>query len=154
MTRDLSECRYSTEYNSVINDGGSGFAVAKMLPVATVGGFVFDTQDIPESERVDEPICTLSFMARADVAGDRVHAEIWGSKYLEDFTLTTEWQIFSMTYGFVNAKLPNVYFNGIIGNSGAVYMALPMAVRGTTPAAWAPADGEFLPGGGWCSDER
>lgn len=28
-----------------------------------------------------------------------------------------------------------------------------MLVEGTTPAAWAPADGETMPGGG-CSDER
>lgn len=28
----------------------------------------------------------------------------------------------------------------------------PMLVEGTTPAAWAPAEGESLPGGG-CSDE-
>ena len=147
-TRDLSGCHYPTNKISVIQDHDLGFAVARLMPTETVHGLIFDTQDIPESERVDKPICTLSFMARADVAGDIIHSEVWGSRYTLDTTLGTDWKIVTMPYGFVNAKLTNVFFNGKEGNSGAVYLALPMAVRGTTPAAWAPAEGETLAGGG------
>lgn len=146
-TRDLSGCHYPTNKISVIQDHDLGFAVARLTPTETVHGLIFDTQDIPESERVDKPICTLSFMARADVDGDKIHSEVWGSRYILDTTLGTDWKIVTMPYGFVNAKLTNVFFNGKEGNSGAVYLALPMAVRGTTPAAWAPAEGETLAGG-------
>ena len=152
-TRDLSGCHYPTDKISVTQDSDLGFAVARLTPTTTAGGLIFDTQDIPESERLNKPICTLSFMARADVAGDTIHSEVWGSKYALDTTLGTDWKIVTMPYGFVNAKHTNVFFNGKKGNSGAVYLALPMAVRGTTPAAWAPAEGEELAGGG-CSHER
>lgn len=89
----------------------------------------------------------LSFWARADVAGDKIHSEVWGSLYTLDTTLTTEWQQVVMPYGIRNAKQLEVYFWGLGTNSGTVHVALPMCVRGDTPAAWAPADGETLAGG-------
>ena len=89
----------------------------------------------------------LSFFARADVAGDRIHSEVWGSKYMLDTTLTTEWRYVSMPYGICKADHRDVYFWGLGTNSGTVHVALPMCVRGTEPAAWAPAEGETLAGG-------
>lgn len=94
----------------------------------------------------------LSFWARADVDGDRVHSEVWGSLYTLDTTLTTEWQQVVMPYGIRAANNLQVYFWGSNANSGTVHVALPMCVRGDTPAAWAPAEGETLAGG--CSHER
>jgi hypothetical protein len=90
----------------------------------------------------------LSFFARADVAGDKIHSDVWGSKYMLDTELTTEWQQVVMPYGIVNADHREVYFHGLGTNSGTVHAALPMCVRGTEPAAWAPAEGETLAGGG------
>lgn len=90
----------------------------------------------------------LSFFARADVAGDRIHSDVWGSKYMLDTELTTEWQQVVMPYGIVNADHREIFIYGLGTNSGTVYMALPMCVRGTEPAAWAPAEGETLAGGG------
>lgn len=152
-TADLSGCHYPTDKISVSQDPGLGFAVARLTPTTTVGGLVFKSQDVPESERVSGAAFCLSFLARADVAGDRIHSEVWGSRYMLDATLGTGWRLVTMPYGFVNAKYPQVFFNGVAGNSGAVYLALPMANRGTTPAAWAPAEGESLAGGG-CVHER
>lgn len=147
-TADLSGCHYPTDKISVSQDPGLGFAVARLTPTTTGGGLVFKSQDVPESERVSGAAFCLSFLARADVAGDRIHSEVWGSRYMLDATLGTGWRLVTMPYGFVNAKYPQVFFNGVAGNSGAVYLALPMANRGTTPAAWAPAEGESLAGGG------
>ena len=90
----------------------------------------------------------LSFWARADVDGDGVHSEVWGSLYMLDTTLTTEWQQVVMPYGIRRADQRRVYFWGLGTNSGTVHVALPMCVRGTEPAAWAPAEGETLAGGG------
>lgn len=95
----------------------------------------------------------LSFWARADVAGDKIHSEVWGSKYILDTTLTTEWRLVSMPYGIVKVTRRDVFFWGLNANSGTVHVALPMCVRGDTPVAWAPAEGETLAGGG-CSHER
>ena len=53
-----------------------------------------------------------------------------------------------MPYGIRKADARNVYFWGLGTNSGSVHVALPMCVRGDTPAAWAPAEGETLAGGG------
>lgn len=39
------------------------------------------------------------------------------------------------------------------GKESTLYIADPMLCEGTEPHAWAPAEGESLPGGG-CSDER
>lgn len=146
-TQDLSGCSFPIDKISVTQDTSLGFAVARLTPTTTIDGLIFRTQDVPESERVNEPIFTLSFMARADVAGDIIHSEVWGSRYFLETTLGTDWKFVTMPYGFVNAKLPTVFFNGNTGNSGAVYLALPMAIRGTQPAAWAPAEGEKLAGG-------
>lgn len=147
-TRDLSGCYYPTENVSVSQDSGLGFAVARLTPTTTAGGLVFGTQDVPESERVSDAAFCLSFLARADAAGDLIHSEVWGSRYMLDTTLGTGWELVTMPYGFVSADNPEVFFNGASGNAGAVYMALPMANRGATPAAWAPAEGESLDGGG------
>ena len=89
----------------------------------------------------------LSFWARADVAGDKIHSEVWGSLYTLDTELTTEWQQVVMPYGIVNADQRDVYFWGLGTNSGSVHVALPMCVLGTEPATWAPAEGETLAGG-------
>lgn len=95
----------------------------------------------------------LSFWARADVAGDRIHSEVWGSLYVLDAELTTEWQQVVMPYGIVNADHREIFIWGLGTNSGTVHVALLMCVRGTEPAAWAPAEGEGL-AGGWCAHER
>lgn len=89
----------------------------------------------------------LSFFARADVDGDKIHSEVWGSLYMLDTTLTTEWRQVVMPYGIVRADSRDVFFWGLDTNSGTVHVALPMCVRGTEPAAWAPAEGETLAGG-------
>jgi hypothetical protein len=88
-TRDLGGCHHPKEEISVAHDGGLGFAVARLAPTTTAGGLVFDDQDVPESERAGGAAFCLSFLARADVAGDRIHSEVWGSRYALDATLGT-----------------------------------------------------------------
>jgi hypothetical protein len=73
---------------------------------------------------------------------------VWGSRYVLDATLGTGWRLVTMPYGIVRADERTVFLWGPDTNSGDVHVALPMANRGTTPAAWAPAEGEGLPGGG------
>ena len=121
--------------------------------VADIGaGGLRGIEFLTSSHRADARVTSgaeyvLSFWARADVAGDKIHSEVWGSLYRLDTTLTTEWQQVVMPYGIRNADERTVYFWGLATNSGTVHVALPMCVRGTEPAAWAPADGESLAGG-------
>lgn len=126
--------------------------------VADLGAGKWGISFPTESHRADARATSgaeyvLSFWARADVAGDKIHSEVWGSLYVLDAELTTGWRLVTMPYGIRKADARNVYFWGLGTNSGAVHVALPMCVRGTTTAAWAPAEGETLAGGG-CSDER
>ena len=121
--------------------------------VADIGTGKWCARFKTESHRADARVTSgaeyvLSFWARADVAGDKIHSEVWGSKYRLDTTLTTEWRLVSMPYGIVNVERRDVFFWGLDTNSGTVHMAFPMCVRGTKPAAWAPADGETLTGEG------
>jgi hypothetical protein len=121
--------------------------------VATLGvgrwGIRFDTSHHLADARATSGVeYSLSFWARADVAGDKVHSEVWGSRYVLDATLGTGWRLVTMPYGIVRADERTVFLWGPDTNSGDVHVALPMANRGTTPAAWAPAEGEGLPGGG------
>lgn len=127
--------------------------------VADLGAGQWGIKFPTESHRADARATSgaeyvLSFWARADVAGDKIHSEVWGSLYMLDAELTTEWRLVTMPYGIRKADARDVFFWGLGTNSGAVHVALPMCVRGTEPAAWAPAEGETLAGGGGCSHER
>lgn len=92
---------------------------------------------------------TVSFLAKAKHAGDRIHAEFWGSIYTENFTLTEDWKMYSIQVGVVNASNLYMYFWGTSGNQDVVWLTMPMMVHSLTPAAWAPAAGETLSGGGY-----
>lgn len=65
----------------------------------------------------------LSFWARADVDGDKIHSEVWGSLYVLDAELTTEWRQVVMPYGIRKADHRAVYFWGLGTNSGTVHAA-------------------------------
>jgi hypothetical protein len=126
--------------------------------VADLGAGQWGINFPTESHRADARATSgaeyvLSFWARADVDGDMVHSEVWGSVYALNAKLTTEWQQVVIPYGIIKADQRNVFFWGFDTNSGSVHVALPMCVRGDQPAAWAPAEGEELAGGG-CSHER
>ena len=126
-----------------------GAAVADCNTGGNTGGIYFPN----DANRADARVTSgaeyvLSFFARADVAGDRIHSDVWGSKYMLDTTLTTEWRQVVMPYGIVNADHREIFIYGLRTNSGTVHVALPMANRGTEPAAWAPYSGESLAGGG------
>lgn len=119
-----------------------------MLPGAsTLQSACFRTLDGVE-EATGNAEYVLSFMAKADVAGDRLHAEVWGSRWLKDYELGSGWKRYSMAFGIVNASNLLTYFAGLESNSGGVYVALPMAERGLVPHQWAPAEGESVSGGG------
>lgn len=126
-----------------------GAAVADCNTGGNTGGIYFPNDASMADARVTSGAeYVLSFFARADVAGDRIHSDVWGSKYMLDTELTTEWQQVVMPYGIVNADHREIFIYGLRTNSDTVHVALPMCVRGTEPAAWAPADGETLAGGG------
>lgn len=126
-----------------------GAAVADCNTGGNTGGIYFPNDaNMADARATSGAEYVLSFFARADVAGDKIHSDVWGSKYMLDTELTTEWQQVVMPYGIVNAYHREIFIYGLGTNSGTVHVALPMCVRGTEPAAWAPADGETLAGGG------
>ncbi len=141
-SHDLSTVTWDAN-SSLSDERFYGAAVADLR--AGRGGIYF----LPSANRSDARVTSgaeyvLSFWARADVDGDGVHSEVWGSRYTLDTTLTTEWRLVTMPYGIVHSGNRQVFFWGLSTNSGIVHVALPMCVRGATPAAWAPAEGETL----------
>lgn len=144
---DLSTSRWYNKGKAKRSD--KAFLGATVVDCGAGGGISFPN----DANRTDARVTSgaeyvLSFFARADVAGDRIHSEAWGSKYMLDTKLTTEWQQVVMPYGIVKADHREIFIFGLNTNSGTVHAALPMCVRGTKPAAWAPAEGETLSGGG------
>ena len=87
----------------------------------------------------------LSFFARADVAGDKIHSDVWGSKYMLDTELTTEWQQVVMPYGIVNAYHREIFIYGL---RGAPDVRARHRARRVGARRWRDA------GRGGCSHER
>ena len=84
----------------------------------------------------DQPV-TWTVWAKADNAGDRLHTELWGGGGLTDQPLTTNWKLYKFT-GHRNINYHDLFFWGVAGNKGKVYIALPFAVVGNTIGTWSP----------------
>ncbi len=84
----------------------------------------------------DQPV-TWTVWAKADNAGDRLHTELWGGGGFTDQPLTTNWKLYKFT-GHRNINYHYLYFWGVAGNKGNIYVALPFAVVGNTVGTWSP----------------
>lgn len=85
----------------------------------------------------DNALLTWSVYAKADIAGDKFHTELWGGGGSTDQPLTTDWKLYKFS-GRRNASHPDFYLWGIIGNKGNIYVSLPVAVIGNTIGSWTP----------------
>lgn len=84
----------------------------------------------------DQPV-TWTVWAKADNAGDRLHTELWGGGGITDQPLTTNWKLYKFT-GHRNINYHDLFFWGVAGNKGNIYVALPFAVVGNTIGTWTP----------------
>lgn len=80
---------------------------------------------------------TSSFWAKADNAGDKARALLWGSPEPGDFALTTNWVRYTAvitSFSDANTNIDHsMYFFGVPdGNKGNVYIALPKLEKGPT----------------------
>ena len=80
----------------------------------------------------------FSFLARADVAGTKLHAELFGGGGMVNQTLTTEWVRYTST-GPLDGWYHSIYFWGV--GAGKIYMALPKLSTGDV-SIWTPAPSE------------
>ncbi len=90
-----------------------------------------------------------SLWAKADTAGDKAHAELWGNIGATDFALTTNWVRYTAVVtsrSDANTNLSHsMYFLGVpAGNIGNVYIAEPKLELGTTATDWCPNPAEIL----------
>ncbi len=122
---------------------------------------VHGTKDYPYSQGVTSAKTPIhleagDYVISAEVEGGGLgsyaYVSVWptdDSKSLGSIHPKTGYLIFSV------AEPADIYLWCCGAEKGATvdYRMRYMLVEGTTPAAWAPAEGESLPGGG-CSDER
>ncbi|MCT4383790.1 distal tail protein Dit [Lacticaseibacillus paracasei] len=102
---------------------------------------VLATQSFTDNS--NSTVYTVSFLAKADTAGDKAHCELFGSVGASDFTLTTSWQAFTAKLTYTTAR--RVYVGAAKGNKGSIYIARPKLEIGTTASPWSPnpADPEY-----------
>ena len=91
---------------------------------------------------------TSSFWAKADNAGDKARALLWGSPEPGDFALTTNWVRYTAvitSFSDANTNIDHsMYFFGVPdGNKGNVYIALPKLEKGPTATDWCPNPAEI-----------
>ena len=91
---------------------------------------------------------TVSFWARADNAGDKAHTELWGSSGATNVVLTTNWVRYTVVLTSYSDASTNInhnfcYFGAPAGNTGNVYIALPMLEEGTVAHTWSPAPSDM-----------
>ena len=80
---------------------------------------------------------TSSFWAKADNAGDKVHAELFGGIGATDFVLTTNWVHYSAVLTSTSNGTCYVGIPG--GNKGNVYIALPKLEKGSVATPYTPS---------------
>lgn len=70
------------------------------------------------------------FYARADNAGDKFHAELWGGGGSKDFTLTNQWKL-CISAGMLTftGELKQIYLGSVATNKGNVSMTMPVLVE-------------------------
>lgn len=91
----------------------------------------------------------ISFWAKADNAGDKAHAELWGSIGNTNVVLTTNWVRYtavltSYSDTSTNSSHGFCYLGGFNGNVGNVYIALPKLEKGSVATPWCPNPSEIL----------
>ena len=91
---------------------------------------------------------TVSFWAKADNEGDKAHTELWGSNGATDVVLTTNWARYTVVLTSYSDASTNIihavcYFGVPAGNTGNVYIALPMLEEGTVAHDWSPAPSDM-----------
>lgn len=115
--------------------------VDTMAFAPSASGFVLAAKSFTDDS--NSTVYTLSFLAKADTAGDKAHCELFGSVGATDFTLTTSWQVFTAKLTYTTAR--RVYVGATQGNVGTIYIAQPKLEIGTTASPWSPnpADPEY-----------
>lgn len=83
----------------------------------------------------DEKYITWTVYAKADVAGDKLHTELWGGGGYTDQPLTTKWQRYKFAGNHADSNY-SFYLWGVTGNKGKIYVALPFAVIGNAIGTW------------------
>lgn len=115
--------------------------VDTMAFAPNASSYVLASQSFTDNS--NSTVYTISFLAKADTAGDKAHCELFGSVGASDFTLTTSWQAFTAKLTYTTAR--RVYVGATKGNKGSIYIALPKLEIGTTASPWSPnpADPEY-----------
>ena len=132
----------SKEHGGVTNDTYLG---GKIVLLKNNGqSFNNFSQDLPNELSNKDVI--WSCFAKADIAGDMLHTEPWGSNGCNQ-ALTTEWQRYSFAGRLSdnkNGHKTTLFFWGIDTNKGNVYIALPKLEIGSVATDWTPAPEDFL----------
>lgn len=121
----ISNEKYLNGSVAILNNSGSG------------GNALDSVLDVTN----DEKYITWTVYAKADVAGDKLHTELWGGGGYTDQPLTTKWQRYKFAGNHADSN-HNFYLWGVNSNKGKVYVALPFAVIGNATGTWTPNAGD------------
>ena len=158
--------------------GTEGLTLSATLPEDT-SQYVSVAQSTLSATRAKGDSFTLSFEVRMSAAGEvsaylynrlgNVSKDVYVDGSLENsgvvdghahYDAGPEWRCVAISWEYlgdsgqpVEYVIPARLFRANTAAGTTVEVRNLMMVRGTTPAAWSPAEGETLSGGG-CSDER
>lgn len=121
----ISNEKYLNGSVAILNNSGSG------------GNALDSVLDVTN----DEKYITWTIYAKADVAGDKLHTELWGGGGYTDQPLTTKWQRYKFAGNHADSN-HSFYLWGVNSNKGKVYVALPFAVIGNATGTWTPNAGD------------
>ncbi|WP_225361101.1 phage specificity protein [Limosilactobacillus reuteri] len=121
----ISNEKYLNGSVAILNNSGSG------------GNALDSVLDVTN----DEKYITWTVYAKADVAGDKLHTELWGGGGYTDQPLTTKWQRYKFAGNHADSN-HGFYLWGVNSNKGKVYVALPFAVIGNATGTWTPNAGD------------
>lgn len=123
----ISSEKYLNGSVAILNNSGSG------------GNALDSVLDVTN----DEKYITWTVYAKADVAGDKLHTELWGGGGYTDQPLTTKWQRYKFAGNHADSN-HNFYLWGVTGNKGKIYVALPFAVIGNAIGTWSTNPGDTI----------
>ena len=122
--------------NSTVTISSEKYLNGNIAVLATNGSGSNNLSSSLDGPYDDQPV-TWTVWAKADNAGDRLHTELWGGGGFTDQPLTTNWKLYKFT-GHRNINHHDLFFWGVAGNKGNIYVALPFAVVGNTVGTWSP----------------
>lgn len=123
----ISSEKYLNGSVAILNNSGSG------------GNALDSVLDVTN----DEKYITWTVYAKADVAGDKLHTELWGGGGYTDQPLTTKWQRYKFAGNHADSN-HSFYLWGVTGNKGKIYVALPFAVIGNAIGTWSTNPGDTI----------